>query len=91
MAIVYQDRYSVRAQGATAASSDRATVGRPVVTNSTAPAPRGIPGSIPADELFFWTEDWRQSEGRAEADIRAGRVREFSNAHQAIRYLLSDR
>lgn len=75
----------------TAASAEEASVMTPISTNSNRPAPRGIPSSIPSDELFFWTEDWQASEARADEDVHLGRVASFANAHEAIRHLLSDR
>ena len=51
---------------------------------------RRIPLVIPADELYFWTEDWQASEMRAEADFAAGRSREFDNFMDLARDLLSE-
>jgi AbrB family looped-hinge helix DNA binding protein len=30
--------------------------------------------TVPRDQLYFWSRRWQEGEGRAEADLRAGRV-----------------
>jgi hypothetical protein len=35
--------------------------------------------SIPADQAWFWTEEWQAGERRATEDIKAGRVRRFED------------
>lgn len=58
-------------------------------SNNPLDAPQGMPASVPADQLYFWTEEWQADEARAADDIAAGRVRWFASAGDAIKYLLS--
>jgi hypothetical protein len=39
------------------------------------------------EQEWFWSEDWQAGEREAEADLAVGRVREFENAEEAIRFL----
>jgi hypothetical protein len=52
---------------------------------STSPA---IPAFIPADQAYFWSVPWQESERRALADLAAGRSRSFADPAAAVRYLL---
>jgi len=36
---------------------------------------------------WFWSENWQAGEREAEADLAGGRMREFENAEEAIRFL----
>ncbi len=42
---------------------------------------------IRGGQEWFWSKDWQAGEREAEADLAAGRVREFENAEEAIRFL----
>ncbi len=42
---------------------------------------------IDKSQAWFWTERWQEGEREAEDDIRAGRVKRFDNADEAIAYL----
>lgn len=46
--------------------------------------------SIPKDQAWFWTEEWQKGEREADEDIKAGRVKSFGNAKDAINWLNSD-
>lgn len=43
--------------------------------------------TIPADQAWFWTERWQQMEREAQADIDAGRVRNYENMDDALEAL----
>lgn len=45
---------------------------------------------VPASQKWFWTEEWQKGELEAEEDIKAGRVKSFSNVHDLIADLESD-
>lgn len=45
---------------------------------------------IPADQQWFWTEEWQKGEREAQADIEAGRVKRFNSAEELMEDLLSD-
>jgi hypothetical protein len=47
-----------------------------------------IPAFIPADQAYFWSIPWQESERKALADIAAGRSRTFADPTDAVRYLL---
>jgi hypothetical protein len=47
-----------------------------------------IPDFIPADQAYFWSVPWQESERRALADIAAGRSQTFADPGDAVRYLL---
>jgi bifunctional DNA-binding transcriptional regulator/antitoxin component of YhaV-PrlF toxin-antitoxin module len=38
--------------------------------------------AIPADQAWFWTEEWQQSEREVDDDIAAGRVKRFDSAEE---------
>ncbi len=42
---------------------------------------------IDASQAWFWSTAWQEAEREAEADIQAGRVREFADAEGAIAFL----
>lgn len=44
---------------------------------------------IDAGQAYFWTEEWQKEERKADEDIKAGRVRRFKSAAEAIKYLES--
>jgi hypothetical protein len=47
-----------------------------------------IPVFIPADQAYYWSIRWQESERKALADIAAGRARTFADPTEAVRYLL---
>lgn len=42
---------------------------------------------IPPNQAWFWTERWQKMERAAQADIDAGRVRDFDSADEIIAWL----
>lgn len=40
-------------------------------------------------QAYFWTEEWQRGERQADADIKAGRVKTFESAAEAVKYLES--
>ena len=40
-----------------------------------------------ASQAYFWTEKWQKGEREADADIKAGRVKCFKSADEAVEYL----
>ncbi len=40
--------------------------------------------SVPADQAWFWTARWQRMEREADADIAAGRVRQFNSAEAML-------
>ncbi len=42
---------------------------------------------IDADQAWFWTEEWQQGEREADEDIKAGRVKTFKGADEALDHL----
>jgi len=42
---------------------------------------------IDASQSYFWTEEWQKGEKKADEDIKAGRVKRFKTASDAIKYL----
>ncbi|MTT32218.1 AbrB/MazE/SpoVT family DNA-binding domain-containing protein [Terrilactibacillus sp. BCM23-1] len=45
---------------------------------------------IPANQRWFWSDEWQKEEREAEEDIKAGRVKSFDNIDEAINWLDSD-
>ena len=45
---------------------------------------------IDKDQTWFWTEAWQAAEREAEADLRAGRVKEFDTLDELIADLNAD-
>jgi len=41
------------------------------------------------EQAYFWTSEWQKDEREADEDIKAGRVRRFSTAKEAIIFLRS--
>ncbi len=52
---------------------------------STSPT---MPAFIPAEQAYFWSVPWQESERRALADLAAGRSQTFADPGDAVRYLL---
>ena len=44
---------------------------------------------IDASQAYYWTEEWQKGERQADADIKAGRVKRFDSAVEAVKYLES--
>jgi AbrB family looped-hinge helix DNA binding protein len=44
---------------------------------------------VDSSQAYFWTEEWQKGEREADEDIRAGRVKTFYSADEAIKYLKS--
>ncbi|MDP2953857.1 MAG: AbrB/MazE/SpoVT family DNA-binding domain-containing protein [Chloroflexota bacterium] len=44
---------------------------------------------VDASQAYFWTEEWQKGERKADEDIKAGRVKRFESAAEAIKYLKS--
>ena len=44
---------------------------------------------VDASQAYFWTEEWQEGEREADEDIKAGRVKRFTSAAEAIKYLES--
>ena len=42
-------------------------------------------------QRYFWTKEWQEGEKEANDDIKHGRVKNFMNARNAIKYLRSRR
>ncbi len=42
---------------------------------------------IDASQAYFWTEEWQEGERKADEDIKAGRVKKFRSAADAVKYL----
>lgn len=38
--------------------------------------------AIPADQAWFWTEEWQKGEREVDEDIAAGRVKRFDSAEE---------
>lgn len=39
---------------------------------------------IDADQTWFWTKEWQESEKEAEADLKTGKVKKFKNVEDLI-------
>ena len=44
---------------------------------------------IPRDQLWYWTPEWQAGERQADADLAAGRYKDFKSAKKAIAWLKS--
>ena len=44
---------------------------------------------VDASQAYFWTERWQRGERKADEDIKAGRVKTFKSAKEAVEYLKS--
>jgi AbrB family looped-hinge helix DNA binding protein len=44
---------------------------------------------VDASQTYFWTEEWQKGERKADEDIKAGRVKKFKSAADAVKYLES--
>ena len=44
---------------------------------------------VDASQAYFWTEEWQESERRADEDVKAGRVKKFKSGAEAVKYLKS--
>ncbi|MBI4233963.1 MAG: AbrB/MazE/SpoVT family DNA-binding domain-containing protein [Chloroflexi bacterium] len=42
---------------------------------------------VDASQAYFWTEEWQNGERKADDDIKAGRVKRFKSAADAVKYL----
>jgi len=42
---------------------------------------------VDASQAYFWTEEWQKGERKADEDIRAGRMKKFKSAVDAVKYL----
>ena len=42
---------------------------------------------VDASQAYFWTEEWQKGEHKADEDIKAGRVKKFKSAREAVKYL----
>jgi len=42
---------------------------------------------VDASQAYFWTKEWQKGERKADEDIRAGRVKRFDSAADAVKYL----
>jgi len=47
-----------------------------------------MPVSIPAEQVYYWSYRWQQSERKAREDLANGRSRVFSDPLDAVRHLL---
>ena len=39
------------------------------------------------DQSWYWTSEWQAAEKEADEDIAAGRVHQFNNVNEAIKFL----
>lgn len=46
---------------------------------------------VNASQAYFWTEEWQRGERKADEDIKAGRVKRFKSASEAVKYLQTKR
>lgn len=49
---------------------------------------RSMPVSIPADQAYYWSYRWQESERKAREDLANGRSRIFTDPMDAVRHLL---
>ena len=74
-------------------------INEPVATNSypSFPAASGVnlpkdsaprPISIPASQLYYWTQAWQAGEREADQDREKGDIVRFADPDDAIRWLL---
>jgi AbrB family looped-hinge helix DNA binding protein len=42
---------------------------------------------VDASQAYFWTEEWQKGERKADEDIKAGRVKRFKSAREAVKHL----
>src|SRR3989304_9514126 len=42
---------------------------------------------VDASQAYFWTEEWQKGERKADEEIKAGRVKRFKSAEDAVKYL----
>ncbi|MFC2058651.1 AbrB/MazE/SpoVT family DNA-binding domain-containing protein [Chloroflexota bacterium] len=42
---------------------------------------------VDATQSFFWTDEWQRGERKADGDIKAGRVKKFKSAAEAVKHL----
>ena len=42
---------------------------------------------VDASQAYFWTPEWQEGERQADEDIKAGRVKKFKSADEAVKYL----
>ncbi len=42
---------------------------------------------VDASQAYFWTTEWQKGERKADEDIKAGRVKRFKSATEAVKYL----
>ena len=42
---------------------------------------------VDASQAYFWTQEWQKGERKANEDIKAGRVKRFKSAADAVKYL----
>ncbi len=42
---------------------------------------------VDSSQAYFWTEEWQKGERKADEDIKAGRVKKFKSATEAVKYL----
>lgn len=45
---------------------------------------------IPADQAWYWTEEWQAGEREAQADIEAGRTKRFDTVEELMKDLMQD-
>ncbi len=44
---------------------------------------------VDSSQTYFWTREWREGERKADEDIKAGRIKRFVSASEAVKYLES--
>ena len=42
---------------------------------------------VDASQAYFWTVEWQEGERKADEDVKAGRVKKFKSAADAVKYL----